>query len=178
MFRASGLLWRVCHHPRDATFVLTQNTSKVWHGVGFNPAEPHLYIFRFGLANWITSCKTERCLVSQTFSLLLGYDLNVIWLCTWFQVLGFSSCLYIWPGNLYMVSDNSYLAMVSCIILVNQFTWFHLCNLLQYLVLYPAFQLPFVIVLSSFMSIYTSIFSLVLVSSSSFWQGLTSHVLF
>ena len=41
----------------------------------------------------------------------LGYDLNVVWLCTWFQVLGFSSCLYSGSGDLYVISGNLYLAI-------------------------------------------------------------------
>ena len=77
------------------------------------------------------------------FGFGISYVLSVVWLCTWSQVLGFTLYLYIWSGNLCMVSGNLYLAMVSCIILVHQLTWFHLCNLFQYLVLYPTFQLQF-----------------------------------
>ena len=63
-----------------------------------------------GFDNW-TQLQDWTMSGEQTFGLTLGYDLNVIWLCTWFQVLGFSSCLYSGSGNLYVISGNLYLGI-------------------------------------------------------------------
>ena len=66
----------------------------------------------------------------------LGYDLSVIWLCTWFQVLvSVHTCTLVLAICMWCLATCIW-QLVSCIVLINQFTWFNLGILLRYMVLF------------------------------------------